>query len=162
MKLARYLEWKQKRLLWRTSMKVVEYYETNDGHVFKYAECAEAYEDIDANIKMFTLALDSGLDDKEDIIIAVAPNVKENAVDAIKSLFPSCMWDSISIKNNSYIVDDFQDIKLLLIGKDSSDKYIQAANAWKDANGANDCSTMSLGSKSYRSRLFSFFCNYIA
>lgn len=135
-------------------MRVVEYYETTDGHVFNSAETAEAYEEFDSNIRYFRLKL-KGM---EPIIIGVAPNIKECAMDAIRSLFPSCMLNDVDV---ACIKCRASEMQLMILAKDSSDNYVAAAREWRDANEADGCCIMKIGSDTYRSTVFSLFCDFI-
>lgn len=136
-------------------MRVVEYYETTDGHVFNSAETAEAYEEFESNIRYFGLKLNG----MEPIIVGVAPNIKEYAMDVIRSLFPACMLNGVNIECKKCKAHEMH---LMLLAKDSSDNYVSAASEWRDANNADSCYIMKLGGDTYRSRMFSFFCNFIA
>lgn len=136
-------------------MRVVKYYETTDGHVFNSAETAEAYEEFDNNIRYFRLKLK----DMEPIIVGAAPNIKEYAMDAIRSLFPSCILNDVDV---ACIKCRASEMQLMLLAKDSSDNYVSAAREWRDTNEADGCYIMKLGGDTYRSRMFSFFCNFIA
>ena len=147
--------WKQKNLLWGTNMRVVEYYETTDGHVFNSAESAEAYEEFESNIRYFRLKL-KGV---EPIIVGVAPNIREYGMDTIRSLFPACMVNDVEV---ACIKCKASEMQLMLLAKDSSDNYVSAAKEWRDAYNAGDCYIMKMGSDTYRTRMFSFFCNFIA